>query len=307
MSDSNWTENVVTGDSQAPIQAVDTPSNPTQVIETAQEDEVTAPGLEAEAVESAESAETVSQREQLKSLVKRERELREQESKTTEIQNQITEFNKLKDSAKTNPMALLEHLGLSFDDLLGAQLGIEAEKPEPPSEMEQLREEIKALKEAKEQEKQAEEQARIDAAINNHKSDIATLLSTETDKYELINATGEQELVWEVTEQYYEAHQVILTPAEAAQMVEDHLTENYKTVLEKTTKFKPQLKNEPKQETEAAADIVESQPSEKPKDAPAKPSQFTLTNNGGTAAKAKTSTLDHEASKAKAASLLKWT
>ena len=300
MSDSNWTENVVTGDSQAPIQAVDTPSNPTQVIETTQEDEVTTPELEAGAAESAESTETVSQREQLKSLVKRERELREQESKTAEIQNQITEFNKLKDSAKTNPMALLEHLGLSFDDLLGAQLGIEAEKPEPPSEMEQLREEIKALKEAKEQEKQAEEQARIDTAINNHKSDIATLLSTETDKYELINATGEQELVWEVTEQYYEAHQVILTPAEAAQMVEDHLTENYKTVLEKTTKFKP------KQEPKAATDIVESQPSEKPKEAPT-PSRFTLTNNGGTAAKAKTSKLDYEASKAKAASLLKWT
>jgi len=313
MSDQNWTESIVSEDATSAV--VGTPSNPTQVNETVQEDETTSVEatensevIESDVVESTEEVaeEELSQREQLKGLVKRERELRANESKAAEAQAQIDEYNTLKASVKENPAAVLEHLGISFDDLLSAQLGIEAEKPEPLSEMEELREEIKALKEAKEQESADAQQAQIDAVISAHKSEIETLLNTEKDSYELINATGEHELVWEVTEQYYETNGEVLAPAAAAKLVEDHLMEKYGSVFEKTSKFKKTP--EVQAEAEKPVEPKQSEVTVSEALAETKSSKVTLTNNGGTATKAKNKKkIDAEASKAHAASLIKWT
>lgn len=316
MSD-EWTSTVVSeGASEAPV----TPSNPAQVNETVQEDEaVVTETTEEVTTESAATEEEVSQREQLKNLVSREKELRAQQEANAAMQTQIEEFNNLKNSIKDNPAALLDHLGISFDDLLAAQLGIQAEQPEPKSEIEQLRDEIKAMKEAEEAKIQAKQQAEIDAAISNHKNDINTLLSTETDKYELINAAGESDLVWQVTEEYFEAYGEVLTPQQAADMVENHLVEQFKGILEKTTKFKqnPQSVSEASAEekVEMVKEAMEAKQPVRPKSDgfteetinPLKPnSKVTLTNSGTSSTKPKSTKIDPEASKRNAAAMIRW-
>jgi small-conductance mechanosensitive channel len=177
-------------------------------------------------------------------LTKKEKALQEQQAKAKAEAERYAKYMDLEQKAKENPLSVLEAYGVDLDSLLLATLG---EKKAPPTVEEQLAElkaqlqkekdDVKAAEEAKRLEAEKAYQSSIDEAILNHQNAITDLLSKNKDKYELISHHGVEDLVWETTEAYYEQYGKVLTPSEAADMVEEHLFQQTQKALE-LSKFK---------------------------------------------------------------------
>ena len=206
---------------------------------------------------------------------------------------------------KQDPKTLLDHYGISFDDLTMSVLGEDAPPPTAESQIEALRAEIEGFKlEAQKKEEakvKAEEEAyqkSIDEAILAHQHKITDHLSQNAEKYELIKLQGEEDLVWEVTEAHYEAHDgEILTPEQAADKVEAYLEKKVRDAMN-LARFGAKT-----QEKESAPFTVEeARTTEKPK-------SHTLTSDHAqqAAPSGKVRHVDLEESKRQAANLLKWT
>jgi len=240
-------------------------------------------------------------------LSRKEKYLQDQATSLKQKEEQYNQVEALKAKIKENPAAVLEHYGLSLDDLILASLGAEAPPPTTESQIEMLRKEIEGFKTAAQQKeenaaKAAEEayQNSINEAIVAHQLKITDHLSKNVDKYELINLQGAQDLVWEVTEAHYDATDgEILTPEQAADKVEAYLEEQTRKALS-LSRFKAK---ETTQETDSGSFMAEQvRPVEKPKTQtltsefvrPATPSE-------------RPSALDPDESKKRAAQLLKWT
>jgi hypothetical protein len=203
-----------------------------------------------------------------------------------------------------DPRTLLDHYGISFDDLTMSVLGEDAPPPTAESQIEALRAEIEGFKsEAQKKEEakvKAEEEAyqkSIDEAILAHQHKITDHLSQNAEKYELIKLQGEEDLVWEVTEAHYEAHNgEILTPEQAADKVEAYLEKKVRDAMN-LARFGAKT-----QEKESAPFTVEeARTTEKPK-------SHTLTSDHAqqAAPSGKVRHVDLEESKRNAANLLKW-
>lgn len=237
-------------------------------------------------------------------LSKKEKLLREQEAKIKQEAAQYKAFADLKAKAKSDPLSIIKEYGVSFDDLVAASLGKDLPPPTVEEQLKALKDEIaeskaQALREAEEAkalEEQQKQQA-LDEAINNHKKSIVELISQNSSKYELIGLHGAEDLVWEVTEAHFEAHQEVLTPEQAADKVESYLEDQTRKALA-LSKFKPKVETK----VENPGFKVEESTSFK---TPSK----TLTSNVTTTPsdKSQSSGLTVEESKAMAAKLLKWT
>ena len=205
---------------------------------------------------------------------------------------------------KQNPLAVLKHYGISFDDMIAASLGEDLPPPTNESQIEMLRAEIEGFKtsqiEKEEGIRRAEEDAyqnSIDEAILSHQSKIIDHLSQNVAKYELIGLQGEQDLVWEVTEAHYEAHDgEILTPEQASDKVEAYLEKKVRDAMN-LKRFGAEAPT-----TDSAQFTVEDvRTAEKPK-------SHTLTSDHvqQAAPSGKVRHVDIDESKRNAASLLKW-
>ncbi len=89
----------------------------------------------------------------------------------------------------------------------------------------------KRLKDDQDARSAAEKAATVTAA----KAQIAEEIKAAGDTYELINATGNHDLVWEAMQAYFDEHGSAPAPADVAAAVEKHLEEE---LLEKAAKSK---------------------------------------------------------------------
>ena len=235
-------------------------------------------------------------------LSRREKEIREYESRIKEKESKYSGFEDLASQAKENPLAVMEKYGLNLDDIISASLG--SEKPEPTLEDEvrslkaqieedRLRQQEEALNKEKMQQ-EAEEQAMNDA-IEAHKLQITSEIQ-DTEKYELINFQDAGDLVWQVTEEHFDSTQEVLEPAVAAEMVEKYLLEQYSKAA-KLKKLQEKLKPEPEEQKELK---FEDRPLPKLESKP------TLSESFSSPAGEKNYDLSVDDSLQRAAALLKW-
>jgi hypothetical protein len=184
---------------------------------------------ESESSEAAANFAAISRRE--KAILERESLIKEQESK-------FSKYGELEAQIEENPLAVLEHYGISLDDILLSSLGDDAPEPTTDDRISSLSAEIEAMKQAKIDEaariKAKEEelaQNTIDEAISNHKNSIATTISENADKYELINQLDAGDMVWEVTQAHYDNTGIILSIDEAADKVEEYYSNQVKKAM----------------------------------------------------------------------------
>jgi len=171
-------------------------------------------------------------------LSRQEAKIRQDREALKQAQEEMSSYNTLKSQIKENPMAALEHLGIDLDTLILHSLGESApqEEEDPVSKLQREFEEYKNnITKEQEDKKAAEEQAKKEAeeaAIQSHKSAISQEIEDNQDKYPLINLDPEnQELVWEVTEAYFMENGKVLSPTEAADLVEAHLDEKFQKMM----------------------------------------------------------------------------
>jgi hypothetical protein len=243
-----------------------------------------------------------------KQVLEREKKFKEQELSYKQQLEKVNGWESRKAELKKNPDLIFEELGMSFDDLINLKLGITPEpKVEDPNERytkleKEMREEMQKLKEEREGEKKAKQvefEAQDAQILDSFKNDIKNVVTSQADKYELINYQNDFDLVFDVIEEYYNVHGEILDTATAADKVEEYL-ENLVEGVTKLKKFS--TKFAPKSEPQAP--VKEAPKTEQVKDQKPK----TLSNNlNATSSNYKLDGLGIEESKKKAATLLRWT
>lgn len=191
----------------------------------------------------------LSKREKL--LVERERELKQREER-------LKYFDQEFDQLKRSPRKVLEELGLDFEKFTSAYLDeLDGKKPEKSVEdmiAEVQKEQSEWRTQFEEQQKQMQEAQRRQF-VENYKKDLKNYLSSETnlDKYELINAKGAYDTVYDVIQSYFNqtlqetGQGQTISVDEAAQLVEEHFEEEAKTFLS-AKKFAEKKEEAPKPE-----------------------------------------------------------
>jgi hypothetical protein len=244
-----------------------------------------------------------------KQLIERERKLKEIESQYKDKDSNYKSWEEKKQLFKQNPDAMLEEIGLSFDELINRKLGLDqsAEEQNTPDALyKKLKADLQAEIEAKEkareeaemkrrQELEEQENAQV---IESFKSDMVDTIKKNADKYELINYQGNYDLVFDVIQQYFDEHEEVLQVEQAADHVESYL----ESLVEGATKLK-------KIQSKLAPKVELSQPTESaPKTNQAQeqmPKTLSNTLNAQSSSIGE-APLSLEESKKRAAALLRW-
>lgn len=178
-------------------------------------------------------------------LSRKEKKLLEEQAKIKEVQSQLDTINSIREAK--DPVKALEFYGLSVDDLVNAVLGEESEPEQQLDPVEALKKEFEEYKQSVEQEREAKKQKALESqeqeiqqVINSHKQTIDSFIKDNADQYELIHSQNQSELVWEVTEAYFENHGKVLSVEEASNMVEKHLEDEARKLLA-LKKFSPKV------------------------------------------------------------------
>lgn len=184
-------------------------------------------------------------------LSKKEKELRELENNIKAKQAELEKWNETKEKAKSNPAEILNSLGVSLEDFLVSMAGEDVKPVKELTELEILRNEIDELKKSKEAEKLAiaeeakakEEQKAKDKAaqdekvLNDFKAEIKQVIEKSAEQFEIINAQGAYDSVFDVISQHFEETGEVMPIDKAASMVEEYLENQYKVLLN-LNKFK---------------------------------------------------------------------
>ena len=242
-------------------------------------------------------------------LSRKEKAIRDRESdyeaKMAEYEEKLAEMNRepekepelpLEYRLQKNPIETLEELGLSYEQL--TDIVLNDGKISTDMQLKLMRQDIDKKYEGKleklerelEERDKNQEQQKYDEAVDNFKFQLDDFVATNED-YELIQANDASSLVFEVIEEHYNDTGRVLDMKEAADSVESHLETELRKVLEKSKKL-GQWK------------AKDEEPEEEERQSPSP----TLSNALSSQAQYNEDrTLTHDQSKAKAASLLKWT
>lgn len=217
-----------------------------------------------------------------KALIRQQQEQKARESeRETEYNKRDLEFKAREEKIKsatelwdTDPLAALEKMGYSYQKLTDMILSGEKtakREPEDPIQFakkieEKLRKEFAdkdaAREEAtrKSQEDSKKQQAAdVDRALSLFREEIGEHLTSNADDYELTTLYGQQDLIVETVQEFFDKHKRVLSVKEAADMVERYLYDE----AQKALKTKKLTKQQTPKEEKAAEKKAESAPQSK--------------------------------------------
>lgn len=182
-----------------------------------------------------------------------------------------------RDMLKQDALSVLAEAGVSYEELTQQLINQTPRDPRTEQAMAELRNEIKALKQQNEesQKSQVEQQTQAyQSAVRQIETDVKALVANDP-TFETIKYAKAHKDVVELIEQTFHKDGVLLSVEEAAQQVEDYLTEEY-TKLANINKIKAKIaaSNASRPQTPAVKTPV-AQPTQTKQPQPMK----TLTNN----------------------------
>lgn len=190
---------------------------------------------------------------QFSALTREQKKLREQKAALKAREEKVTAYEKAVAQAKEDPLAFLQSIGLSYDDVFDAAIGIK--KKEDPAakalaEVEKLRAEAEREKlEAK----LAHNRAQIEAAQRHIEKEVLN-----SEKYELLTAQHEagtldvKKEIFAYIQGYYEQNGVEVTIEQAADALETYLEETTERLL-KTKKVQKKVGQPQTQDAETVS------------------------------------------------------
>lgn len=192
-------------------------------------------------------------------LSKREKQILERERAMQDRQRQLEmqaqryqQLEHIVQNAKANPIAVLEQLGLSYEQITDYILqDPEATKPVAEKKLEEIERKIKAYEEAQLHAQRQAEQAYIDNTVKNFKNQIVSTVQSNPEKFELVALNNAYDTVFDVVEQYFNSTGELLTVEAAAQMVEEYLTNEAEERILKAKKFQSKFSSKAEPSVEA--------------------------------------------------------
>jgi hypothetical protein len=179
-------------------------------------------------------------------LIRREKQLRERESKHSDYEKQLSEYRELQDLAKKDPFKYLERSGLTFDELSRKLI----EDPITPEkkELQELKEKMTRWEQEREEDSKSRKEKETQSAYETAKQELQSLLDKEPEKYELVRMQNAHELVFQVIYEYQKQNGKWLNFDEAAGKVEAHLEKDVERLLESKklrSKLAPKIDESP--------------------------------------------------------------
>lgn len=136
----------------------------------------------------------------------------------------------LEERLQKNPkdvFKILAEMGLSYDKL--TELALEGDSsPSNDAALEELRAELKAIKEGQEQTRKMQEEAQqsqYKQAISMLRSEATKLVSTRAEEFETIREMGEIDSVVDLIEERFKSEGIVMSVEDAAREVEEYLVE----------------------------------------------------------------------------------
>lgn len=161
----------------------------------------------------------------------RHAQMRQKEQQIQEREAQLARFEQLKHQ---NPVEAIKAFGLTYEDLTNFQLA-GGQTPTAELEIKSIKEQMAAYIKKQEDEKQSviQQQQQVQAAqvketLNSFKADVAEFIKSKPDDYELTVMEGEEaiDLIASTIEQHFYRTKQIMPKEQAAQLVEEYLTQD---------------------------------------------------------------------------------
>lgn len=203
-------------------------------------------------------------------ISRKERELAQKEREIAQREEKLKAREEDESLWEADPFKALEKKGLDYEKLTQRVLGGKEDKLTLV--------EKKLLKMEQEQKQREEMEARqqVQEKIETFKTHISDYVDSNAEKYEFIAGTQLKNLVFEVTEQYYETHGKVLSIEEACDYVENYLEKQAETIVGLKKVQAKLLNSKSKSPEKTPAPAVEQSKKE---------TQITLTNDASTAPK----------------------
>lgn len=170
-------------------------------------------------------------------LTKKERGITERERAVKAQEKAIADLTKARESARTDPLALLEAHGLSYDDV--TQFVLNDRKLTEAQRLAILEERISKDETDRSAAAKEESKRQVAATIAEHKEAIKSFVDEGGDDYELTRVNDAYDLVYEVVRTHWDESGQILSIASAARAVEAHLENEAREKVLKTKRFQP--------------------------------------------------------------------
>lgn len=192
-------------------------------------------------------------------LSRKEREFQKEREEAKALKDQFAEFEQAKKLAKANPQEFLEKFGVTYEEITEYFINGRPKVDPKVTEIEEKLAKMEAA--AKEREAKLVEEAR-NASIQGYRSELTSFIKSAGEKYELVNAAGAYDEVYNVIKTHFDENKdkvskiedAIMSHDDAAEMVEKYLEQELDKftstakIKNKFTKVDP--KTEPAAKTE---------------------------------------------------------
>ena len=156
--------------------------------------------------------------EALRTLMDRERSIRESETALKSQAGEIERAKQLLNLAKANPLQFLNHVGTSYEDV--TQQVLKGNRPDPTSG---LKQELASLRKQFGVQQEREESFRKQAALDEARHLVSSYIDS-SDQFPMVKAAGMQDLVFQRIHDHYNNTGEALSEASAAKEVEEYLS-----------------------------------------------------------------------------------
>lgn len=229
-------------------------------------------------------------------LAKRQRELTQRQLDLKAKEDRLGPVEQALSKAKENPLAALEALGMTYEDLTHYILS-EGKEPGPEDKLAAIEKRLNEREAAEREAREKEASDRVEATLSQFKASIVSSAKADPAAYEMILAMGDYgtELVFDTVSEYFQSNQQVLPLETALQAVESYL-EGEALKVAQANKIKARLAPPSAKETDKTTERQSGQQT------------VTLTNKlVSSASDGSAKRLSEEESKRAAASLLRWT
>lgn len=254
--------------SETDVQVVETP---TPVVETPQE--TAASRQFAQLARQTKQLRAQQQRLEQEYKAKEAALIAREEAIKVQVQPDLSKYIP-RDRLKSDPLGVLAEAEVTYEQLTQQELDRQNINPSVMNTINELRNEIKALKQVNEDGKKASvdsQQAQYKAAVKQITMDAKALIKSDPVAYEAISKTGTVKEVVKLIEDTYAKDGVLLSVEEAAQEVENYLVDENFKMATRIDKIKKRLGQVAPGSTSTQNRTTETQQ-------PQRPGMKTLTN-----------------------------
>lgn len=178
---------------------------------------------------------------------KKERELWESEYKP-KVEDFVGRFAKFEELKKTNVVEAIRVLGLDDTEVFNLMAAQSEKKELTPQEI--VAAEMKKRDDAAAEERKKQQLEHDERVINGFKSNISKVVQDNKEKFEYCSHYGAvaESVIFNLVNETFTATKEVLTPQEAAEIVEEYYENEFKLLSTSIKKLKPKVTETPKEE-----------------------------------------------------------